>query len=382
MKFLPLIWSNLKRRKLRTALTLLSILVAFLLFGMLCTVKSSLTGAEFGDRLMTRNKVAIILSLPLSYTQRIASTPGVDAVVHQSWFGGIYQEPKNFFPSIVVQPDKYLEMFPEFLLPDAQKQAWLKTRNGAIVGKSTADRFGWKVGDHVPLKSPIWGQPANQDFWDFEICGIFTGAKKTTDTSQFFFNYDYFDEARTRGKGEVGWFAVRLKDSGQAAQLAKTIDEEFSNSPYETKTEAEGAMAAGFAAQLGNTSAILMAVVSAVFFTILLVAGNTMSQSVRERIEELGVLKSMGFTNGLVLFLVLAESCVIALLGGLAGLGVALAIVSSGNPAPALLPRFFLPLNYIYLGIAMAAGLGIVAGMLPAWQAMRLKIAVALRRNA
>jgi putative ABC transport system permease protein len=382
MKFLPLIWSNLKRRKLRTALTLLSILVAFLLFGLLCTVKSSLTGAEFGNRLMTRNKVAIILSLPLSYTQRIASTPGVDAVVHQSWFGGIYQEPKNFFPSIVVQPDKYLEMFPEFILPEAQKQAWLKTRNGAIVGKTTADRFGWKVGDHVPLTSPIWGQPANQDHWDFEICGIFTGAKKTTDTSQFFFNYAYFDEARQRNKGEVGWFAVRLKDPAQSAEMAKTIDEEFANSPYETKTEAEGAMAAGFASQLGNTSAILMAVVSAVFFTILLVAGNTMSQSVRERIEELGVLKAMGFTNGRVLFLVLAESCVIALLGGLAGLGAAVAIVSSGNPVPSVLPRFFLPMNYVYLGIALAVGLGFVAGFLPAWQAMRLKIAVALRRNA
>lgn len=384
MKFLPLIWSNLKRKKLRTALTLLSILVAFLLFGFLCAIKEALAGGismAGADRIVTRHKVSIIQSLPFSYLNRIATTPGVDAAVLQCWFGGIYQEPKNFFASIVVQPEQYLKMYPEFVLTDAEKERWLKTRNGVIVGRTTADRFKWKVGDHVPLTCPIWGQPLNQSNWDFEICGIFTGAKKSTDTSQLFLNYDYFDEAKQQHKGEVGWFTIRVKNPDQAPELAKTIDEGFANSPYETKTEPEGAFAASFAQQIGNIGAILIAVVSAVFFTILLVAGNTMSQSVRERTEELGVLKSMGFTNELVMFLVLSESVVIAMLGGLGGLGLALGIIAAGNPAPGLLQRFFLPDRYVVIGACLALVLGFVTGVLPAWQAMRLRIAEALRRN-
>lgn len=384
MKFLPLIWSNLKRKKLRTALTLLSIFVAFLLFAFLCCIKEALTAGVSmagADRLVTRHKVSIIQSLPLSYLNRVATTPGVDFVVHQSWFGGIYQEPKNFFPTIVVVPQEYLKMYTEFVLTNEEKERWFKTRNGVIVGETTANRFKWKVGDHVPLTCPIWGQPLNQPNWDFEICGIFKGAKKNTDTSQFFLNYDYFDEARQKNKGEVGWFTVRVKDPDKAPQLAKTIDEEFANSPYETKTEPEGAMAASFAEQIGNIGAILIAVVSAVFFTILLVAGNTMSQSVRERTEEIGVLKSMGFTNMRVMSLVLAESLLIGLLGGVGGLGIALAIISAGSPVPAILPHFYLPERYLVIGLGLALALGFVTGVLPAWQAMRLRISEALRRN-
>jgi putative ABC transport system permease protein len=384
MKFLGLVLANLQRRKLRTALTLLSILVAFLLFGFLCAIKEAFTaGVTLAgvDRLITRHKVSLIQSLPLSYEQRIASIPGVSATAHQSWFGGIYQDPKNFFATIPVEPEKFLAMYPEFLLPAAEKAAWMKTRNGAIVGRGLVKRFGWKIGDHIPLTCPIWGEPANQPNWDFEITGIYDGAKKGTDTSGMYFRYDYFDEARTRNKGEIGWVGVRVQNPDQAADIAKKIDEEFANSPYETKSEPEGAFAAGFAQQVGDIGAILMAVLSAVFFTILLVAGNTMSQAVRERTEELGVLKAMGFTNELVLALVLAESCVIAAVGGLAGLGLAWLIISSGNPVPQLLPIFYLPPRDLLLGLAGIAALGIVAGAMPAIQAMRLRIAVALRRN-
>ncbi|MDQ3622369.1 MAG: ABC transporter permease [Verrucomicrobiota bacterium] len=385
MKFLGLVWSNLKRKKLRTALTLLSILVAFLLFGFLCAIKEAFTAGVTmagADRLVVRHRVSLIQTLPQSYEARIANLPGVAAVAHQSWFGGIYQDPKNFFASIPVEPEKFLAMFPEFVVPEAQKQAWLKTRTGAIVGRATMDRFKWKIGDRIPLTSPIWGEPKNQPFWELEIVGIFDGVKKNTDTSQMFFRYDYFEEARERNKGQVGWFSVRVHDPDQAASVAKTIDDEFANSPYETKAEPEGAFAAAFVEQIGDIGAIMVAVLSAVFFTILLVAGNTMGQAVRERTEELGVLKAMGFTNELVLGLVLLESCILAMVGGLAGLGLAWLIISAGNPVPALLPLFYLPPRDLLIGVGIVAALGLVAGALPAIQAMRLRIAEALRRNA
>ncbi len=385
MKFLAVVWSNLQHKKLRTTLTVLSILVAFLLFGFLCAIKEALGGGVSmagADRLVVRHKVSIIQSLPVSYLQRIESIPGVAAAVHQSWFGGIYQDPKIFFATMPVEQEKFLDMFPEYVVPEAQKQAWQRTRNGVIVGKATMDRFKWKVGDHVPITSPIWGQPANQPAWDFEIVGEYTGAKKSTDTTTFFFRYDYFDEARTRGKGEVGWFTVRVKDSNQAEQIAAKIDAEFANSPYETKAEPEGAFAASFAKQLGDIGAIMTAVLSAVFFTILLVAGNTMAQAVRERTEEIGVLKALGFPNELVLGLVMLESCFVVGLGGLVGLGLCWLIISAGNPAPTIFPIFYLPPRDLLLGVGLVAALGILAGLLPAITAMRLRIAEALRRNA
>lgn len=384
MKFLGLVWSNLKRKKLRTALTLLSIFVAFLLYGFLCVIKEGFNGGVSlagADRIVVRNKISLILSMPLSYVQRVASIPGVTGVAQQVWFGGIYQDPKNQIATIVVEPESFLSMFSEFKLPEEQKQAWLKTRNGAIVGRMTADRFKWKVGDHIPFTSPIWGQPQNQANWDFEIVGIFDGTKKNADTSGFYFRYDYFDEARTRGKGEIGWMTVRVSNPDQAAQIASQIDEGFANSPYESKAEPEGAFAASFAQQIGDIGKVMTGVLSAVFFTILLIAGNTMGQAVRERTEELGVLKAMGFTNELVLFLVLLESCVIALVGGTAGIGLCWVIVNAGNPVPQILPIFYLPPADILRGLGFVLVLGIVAGIFPAWQAMRLRIAVALRRN-
>ncbi len=385
MKFLGFVWSNLKRKKLRTSLTVLSILVAFLLFGFLCAIRAAFTsGVTLAgqDRLIVRHKVSIIQSLPHSYQQRIAAVPGVAAVAQQSWFGGIYQDPKNFFPTIPVDPEPYLDMYPEFLLPAEQKAAWLKARTGAIIGKVLADRFKWKIGDHIPITSPLWGEPEGQPNWDFEIVGIFTGAKKGTDTSGMYFRYDYFDEARTRGKGEVGWFTVQVKNPDDAGAIAAKIDDEFANSPYETKAEPEGAFAAGFAQQIGDIGTIMTAVLSAVFFTILLVAGNTMGQAVRERTEELGVLKAMGFTNELVLVLVMLESCFITALGGFLGLGIAWAIIAAGNPVPTLLPIFDLPVKDVLIGCAIVVALGLVAGIFPAVQAMRLHIAEALRRNA
>jgi putative ABC transport system permease protein len=384
MKFLPLVWAGLKRRKLRTTFTFLSICIAFMLYAFLGALREALSGGVSMtglDRLILRHKVSLIQTLPESYQARIEAVEGVAAVCHQTWFGGIYQNSKNFFPNMPVVPGDFLAMFPEFVLSDAEKQAWLGTRTGAVVGRVTAERFNWHIGDRIPIQSPIWGQPAGQGQWEFVITGIYEGTKKAADTSQMFFRYDYFEEARQQMKGQVGWYTVRIADSGRAAEIAAKIDDQFANSPYETKTEPEGAFAAGFAQQIGDIGSIVMAVVGAVFFTILLVAGNTMAQSVRERTEELGVLKALGFSNHLVLILVLLESSCITILGGCGGLGIAWLIIASGNPRPSWLPVFFLPSGSIVTGVLCAVVLGLVAGALPAWQAMRLKISEALRRG-
>jgi putative ABC transport system permease protein len=385
MKFLYLVWSNLKRKKLRTALTILSIFVAFVLFGLLGAIKEAFSAGvnmAGADRLIVRHRVSLIMTLPVTYGTRIQTVPGVEAVAHWTWFNGIYQnEPKNFFGSFPVNPEAFFDLHPEYLLPDEQKQAWLKTRTGAIVGRTLVERFGWKIGDRVPLTSPIWPREGD-GAWEFEIVGIYDGAKKGTDTSGFFFRYDYFDEGRARGKGEVGWYVVRVSDPDRAAEVARAIDAEFVNSPHETKAEPEGAFAQGFVEQMGNIGAILIAILSAVFFTILLVAGNTMAQSVRERTDELGVLKAMGFTNELVLALVLFESLLLVAVGGLLGLGTAWAIAAGGSPVPSMLPVFYLPVPYVVVGLVLVVALGFLAGIVPAIQAMRLQIAVALRRNA
>ncbi|MGD0650793.1 MAG: ABC transporter permease [Verrucomicrobiia bacterium] len=385
MKFLHLIWSNLKRKKLRTTLTLLSILVAFVLFGLLSAVKQALVGGvemAGADRLIVRHKVSIIQLLPESYKARMERIPGVALATHQTWFGGIYQDPKNFFMQNPVVPEEFLDMHPELVLPPEQKKAWLQTRTGAIVGRNTADRFHWKIGDKVPIQSSIWSKSDGSRLWEFDIVGIYDGKDKGTDTTPLFFRYDYFDEARRAGwgKGLVGWYTIRVKDPSQAAEVAKRVDEEFENSSAETKTEPEGAFIQAWARQVGNIALIVAAILGAVFFTILLVTGNTMSQAVRERTGELGVLKAIGFTNAQVLALVLAESGLLAIVGGLLGLGLAWLIISRGDPTGGMLPMFFFPTRDVLIGLAISVALGLATGFFPALQAMRLRVADALRR--
>ena len=385
MKFFHLIWCNLKRKKLRTSLTLLSIVVAFVLFGLLMAIKQALAGGvnmTSQDRLVVRHKVSIIQLLPESYQARMNRIPGVDFATHQTWFGGIYQDPKNFFMQNPVVPDEFLKMHPELVLPPDQMQTWLKTRTGAIVGRKTAERFHWKIGDKVPIQSTIWSTAAGNRTWEFDIVGIYDGAKKETDTTPLFFRYDYFDENRTenRGKGLVGWYTIRVKDPTQATAVAKLVDQEFENSSAETKTEPEGAFVQAWASQIGNIVLIVAAILSAVFFTILLVTGNTMSQAVRERTGELGVLKAIGFTNAQVMSLVLAESCLLTILGGILGLGLAWLVISHGDPTGGLLPLFSFPARDLLVGFGISVILGLITGIFPALQAMRLRVADALRR--
>ena len=384
MKYLRLIFSNLKRKKLRTTLTALSILVAFVLFGFLAAVRVAFNqGVDVAgvDRLVVRHKVSIIQFLPQSYRDRIERIDGVDLAVHATWFGGIYQKPSNFFAQMPVEPEPFLDMFPEYLLDPEERAAWLSTRTGAIAGRVTADRFGWKVGDRIPIQATIWTKKDGTRAWEFDLVGIYEGAEKGTDTSNFFFRQDYFEEARAWGDGNVGWYYVRVENPEEAAQVAQAIDAEFANSPAETKSEPEGAFVQGFANQVGNIARILMAILAAVFFTILLIAGNTMAQTVRERINELAVLKAVGFTDRGVLGLVLGESCLLTGIGGLLGLGIAwLLITVKGDPTGGAFPVFYFPIPDLILGVFLVLLVGIATGLFPSIQARRLQIADALRR--
>ncbi len=384
MKFVHLIWSNLKRKKLRTILTLLSVLVAFVLYGYLSAIGHGLSQGvtvEGANRLVVRHRISIIQMLPISYQARMSRIPGVDRVTHATFFGGTYQDSKSFFAQMPVVPDEYLAMFPEYLLPEDQREAWLKTRTGAIAGRKLAERYKWKVGDRIPIQTSIWQRKDGTTTWEFDLVGIYDGKDPNTDTSQLYFRYDYFDEGRVFGEGQVGWYFVRVEDPQQAAAVAAAIDNEFANSPAETKAETEGAFAQAFAQQVGDIGMIVGSILAAVFFTILLVAGNTMAQAVRERTEELGVLKALGFTHGKMLGLVLAESCLLSALGGFAGLAIAWLLISAGDPTGGMLPLFHFPLRDVALGAGLVAALGLLTGLFPAIQAMRLTIAEALRRT-
>ena len=383
MRFMHLVWGNMRRKKTRTVLTLLSIVVAFVLFGFLSAIRQALTGGvslEGANRLIVRHKVSIIQMLPIDYQRRREQIPGVAAATHQTWFGGIYQDPKNFFMQNPVVPEEFLDMHPEFVLSAQERKAWLSTRTGAIVGRKTAERFNWKIGDKVPIQSTIWSQKNGSYLWEFDIVGIFDGRDKNTDTTPLFFRYDYFDEARRMWTGMVGWYTIRVKDTAKAAEVANLVDAEFENSSAETKTEAEGAFVQAWAKQIGDIALITASILGAVFFTILLVTGNTISQSVRERTGELGVLKAIGFTNTQILALVLAESCTLAVIGGVLGLGIALLLTAKGDPTGGMLPLFFFPARDVAMGLGISVALGLVTGFFPALQAMRLRVADSLRR--
>lgn len=384
MKFLPLIWHNLMRRKVRTISTLLVILVAFVLYGYLSALSAGFNaGVDFADadRLVLIHKVSLIQLLPINYQARIAATPGVVDVCHFTYFGGIYQKPSNFFMQMPVDPECALRMYPEFLMPEAQKKAWIADRTGAMVGRATANRFGWKVGDRVPLEATIWQKKDGSRSYTFTIDAIFDGATKGTDTSGFFFHYDYFDEARLFGRGMVGWYVIRVDRPEHAAAVAKRLDATFANSSEETKTTPEKAFAQAFVNQIGDIGLIVRSILGAVFFTLLLVAGNTMAQAVRERTNELAVLKTLGYTNLGVLVLVLVESCGLAVAGGGLGLALVGVLTSAGDPTGGLIPGFILRTTDVLVGIGLVVTLGLVAGVFPALGAMRLRIVDALRRG-
>jgi len=378
MKYLHLVLTNLFRKKTRTALTAGSFAVALFLFGILAVVDGAFRqGVDVAgvDRLVVLNRVSIIQPLPLAYRDRLARIPGVTQVTFANWFGGVYQDERNFFPQFAIDRESYRQMFPEFVVRDDQWQAFLADREGAIVGESLAERFKWKVGDRVPIKGTIF--PGN---WEFNIRGIYRGQRVQDDTTQFWFRWDYLDERKSFSKGLVGWYTVRIANPDDAVRLVKTIDEQFTNSPAETKTDTEKAFAASFVKQMGNIQLLIMSIGSVVFFTLLLVTGNTMAIAVRERTRELAVLKAVGFSNGFVLALVIAETMVVAAIGGGIGLGLAKLFTLRGDPTGGLLPFFYLSPDAIALGLGLALAVGVLAGILPAFAASRLRVVDALRR--
>ncbi|HUN25182.1 MAG TPA: FtsX-like permease family protein [Steroidobacteraceae bacterium] len=385
LRFIPLIFANLRRRRLRSLFTLFSITVAFLLYSLLAAVKNGfeanveLAGA---DRLITMDKVSIVQPLPLSYAARIAAVPGVTLVTHATWFGGRYQNDRSMLITYPVEPASYLAMYPEYLLPASERARWLRDRRGAIVGRDLARAFGWKIGDEIPIRSEFYHRRDGSDAWDFIVDGIYDNKDPSGDVSSIFFHYDYFDEARVVDKGMVGWYIVRIADPQRAARIATDIDSRFANSSAETKTGTEKAFVQGFAAQTGDIGTIVTSIGIAVFFTMLLVSANTMAQSVRERTHELAVLKTLGFGNPAVLALVLGESILLTVAGGTLGMAIGVAVVTRiGNTLREYLSAFLIPPRSLALGVALMIALGLAAGSMPAARAVRLRIAVALARG-
>ena len=378
MKFSRIILANLFRKKVRLVLTIGSFAVALFLFAFLGVVRDAFSRDNLAsaNRLIIINRTSIINPLPLSYRERILRIPGVKSVTHNNWFGGTYIEEKNFFPQFVIDPQNLRQVVPEFVVPDDQWKAFLRDREGAIVGARTMERFHWKVGDRIPIKTPVWGS------WEFNIDGVYHGTRPGDDETQFWFQWDYFEERVPQtSKGQIGWYVLRIDNPDDAPRIAKAIDTEFANSPYETKTETESTFAAGWVKQFGNIKFLIVTIGAVVFFTLLLVTGNTMAISVRERTGELAVLKAIGFSDRKVLGFVLGESLVIAIVGGLFGLALALvAVPLLSRELSGIVPVLILSPTILLTGFVAALFVGFISGFLPGFGAMRMRVVNALRR--
>ena len=379
MKFSRLIIANLLRNKLRTVLTVLSVLVAFFLFGTLRTVVTTLDAAtEVGSeaRLVASNASGITFVLPQSYSQRLETFEGVRSVSWANWFGGYYQDPQDFFAQFAIDPATYLAMYPEVLIPDDQKQAFLAERTAALVGQGLMEKYGWRVGQTVTLKGTIFAGD-----WDFVVRAVYTPENPSFSDEAMYFHYDYLYEGTNR-RISPGWFILQLEDPESAAAISERIDRAFENSTAPTKTETEKAFQTGFVTMWGNVGFLMRAIGTAVFFAILLIAANTMMMSARERVGEIAVLKTLGFQNGTLLTLVLVESMTIALVGGTIGLGLAASLFTGSTPLDSFLPGFRVTTSTLTFGLLAALGLGVVSGAVPAFQAARLSVVEALRRVA
>jgi putative ABC transport system permease protein len=378
MKYIHIVFVNLKRKKLRTLLTLGSFIVALFLFGILVTIRTALSsGVDVAgaDRLVVRNRISLIMPLPFSYRDVIRRIPNVEQVTFATWFGGYYQDMKNFFPNYAIDVDTYREVYPEYIIPDAQWNAFVEDRQGCVISPPVAKKYGFKVGDRLPLIGTIWGGT-----WDFNVRAVYGATVKQYISPELWFQYKYLEEKRPFFKGTVGWYVVKVHDPAGAVAVAKAIDDRFENSPNETKAETEKAFAAGFANQIGNIRLLMLSIGSVVFFTLLLVTGNAMATAVRERTGELAVMKTVGFTGTAILALVMAESLTLAGAGGAIGLALAKLFTLSGDPTNGMLSNFYLPTDDIVIGFIVSLGAGAAAGVIPAVGAMRLRIVDALRR--
>lgn len=365
-----LIWSNLFRRKARTVLTLFSLLVAFLLFGLLRAVAVAFdAGVDFAgaDRINVSPKYSIVDLLPESHLNRIAAVDGVESVVHQTWFGGTYQGPTNFFPKFPVQPREWFAMYDEYVIDPAQLEAFERNRIGAVAPADLARQHGWRVGDRIPIEGDIWLLDGVERRWEFELAGTYESVNEGETFLPFVFQYDYFDEARIEGaQGGVGWFTARVEDPDNAGEVAAAIDAMFENGTDPTRSATEEEFARQFAAQVGDIGLIMNGILSAVFFTILLLTFNTMVQTYRERIPELAVLKTVGFTDAGVFGLMLAESVLLCAFGGALGIVLASAVAGPvGSAAESFRDATGVTPLIMLAAAAAALALGAALGRMP-----------------
>lgn len=382
MFYLGLILKNMLRHRLRSLLTLLGLVVAILSFGLLSTVVSAwYAGAEGASsaRLITRNAISLVFPLPLAYKQRIKGVDGVKRIAWANWFGGIYQDPKNFFPQFAVDPESYLAAYAEYKLPEDQRVAFIKDRRACVIGRKLANTYGFKLGDVVPLKGTIY--PGN---WEFVVRGIYDGADAATDTSQLFFHWELLNEQvklrYPRRANTTGVYVVEIDNPDRAAGISLAIDAQFKNSAHETLTETEKAFQLGFVAM---TEAIVVAIrlVSYVVIVIILaVMANTMAMTARERLSEYATLKALGFGPGFIAALIFGESIALALLGGAIGVALTYPVATAfGNAMGTLFPHFYVSAATVMLQLACALTVGVVAALVPAWQSARVNIVDGLR---
>ena len=381
--FVPLlVLRNAFRHRLRTTLTVIGIIVAITAFGLLRTIVDAWyagANASSSARLVTRSSVSLVFSLPLNYAPKIRQVPGVSSVAWANWFGGVYVSERNFFPQFAISGASYLDAYPEFLLSDAERKAFLADRVGAIAGRKLADKYGWKVGDQIPLRGTIY--PGT---WTFTLRGIFEGAEADTDTSTFFFHFDYLNESikrlYPRRADQAGIFIEQLRDPEEAAAVSQEIDTTFRNSLAETLTETEKAFQLGFVAMSEAILLAIQAVSYVVIVIIMAVMANTMAMTARERYGEYATFKALGFSNGFVAILIFAESLGIAILGGVLGIAFTFPMAEAfASTVGSILSGFQVSEETIAMQFAAAVIIGVVAAAVPAWTAARVRIVDGLR---
>jgi putative ABC transport system permease protein len=384
MKFVGLILKSARRSKRRTALTVISVALAVFLFAALRSVLDgfdAVSAASSAQRLVTIRSTSMIFSMPTGHAEAIRSTPGVTDVTWANWFGGIYKDPKNFFGQFAVDPESYLRMYPEVILSPEEKTAFLEDRTGCIVGDGLAKKYGWQIGERIVLQPgiPVYGSVD----YPFTIRGIYRAGSSAVDNQSMLFHWKYADE-RSSPAGQIGWVVTRVADPEQATQVIASIDQRFANSPYETKTETEQAFSAQFASMLGNLNLLLGSVALAVVLSTLFVAGNTMAMSVRERTTEIAVMRTLGYPSLTIFLLVVGEGLLVAVVGGAIGAALARAVVNAEflGMAGGFIPLFGVNNWNVVVGIGLSILIGVLAAVIPATMASRLRIVDALRRVA
>tara|TARA_R110002073_G_scaffold4321_5_gene28539 strand:+ start:3448 stop:4605 length:1158 start_codon:yes stop_codon:yes gene_type:complete len=382
MNDFTLIRKNLFRKKMRAGLLIFSIMIAFLIFGVLgafYSVWTSGTSTAADNRLVTVNRINFTVSMPFAYWGRVEGVEGVTNVSHASWFGGYYQDPANFIQTFAVDPESYLAVYPELTMPDEQRAAFINTRDCLLVGADLATQYEWSVGDRIPLLSNIWQKQDGSASWDFEICAIFDAEDEKVPANYAIFQYDYYNEALAFNRDNIGWMVLTTADASLNESVGREIDALFANSPAETETSTEAAFNEAFIAQMGNVAMILLFVVGAAFMTILMIVGTTMVMAINERTKEIGVMKTLGFPAPRIFRMVLIESILLSLVGGLLGLGLAsLLIAGSAAAIAGFLPGFSMPPSVMLIGVGLALALGFITGIIPAINAQRVTIVTAL----